>query len=125
MARIQILELPEGADDKRPPFVLVVDEFEPQRYIPAAGMEPQRNDPFEGVAEKIGARAVLVFEETVEIPSNDVSSRLGDQFHLGMTAWTDGVNEALAKIQSAVGIPKSYGPHSARPVKREVPDADV
>lgn len=73
MARIQILELPEGADDTRPPFVLVIDQYQPTRYVLGAGDEqaPPLN-PFDGMAEQVGARAVLVFEETVEIPGNGV-----------------------------------------------------
>lgn len=73
MARLQILELPEGAGDDRPPFVLVIDEYIPQRYVMAGGAEFKASEPFEGVAEKIGARAVLVFEEAVEIPANEVT----------------------------------------------------
>jgi len=69
MARLQILELPEGVGDERPPFVLVVDQYVPQRYVLSGGQEPR--EPFEGVAEKIGARAVLVVAETVDIPAND------------------------------------------------------
>ncbi|WP_327738446.1 hypothetical protein OG749_36290 [Streptomyces nojiriensis] len=72
MARIQILELPEGAGDDRPPFILVIDEYAPERYITAGGTEFKTSDPFEGLAEKTGARVVLVFEETIEIPANDV-----------------------------------------------------
>ncbi|WP_367572176.1 hypothetical protein [Streptomyces globisporus] len=76
MARLQILELPEGAGDDRPPFVLVIDEW---------------TSPFHGLpnewAEKIGAQGVLVFEDTIDIPANDTSAfaqppaalHLGDQ----------------------------------------------
>jgi hypothetical protein len=66
---LQILELPEGTGDDRPPFVLVVDQHQPLRYIQGIGEEPQVVDEFVGVAEQIGARAVLVFAETVEIPA--------------------------------------------------------
>ncbi|MGO4630510.1 hypothetical protein AB4225_06135 [Streptomyces sp. 2RAF24] len=72
MARLQILELPEGVGDERPPFVLIVDEYVPQRYVTAVGAEFKTRDPFDGVAERIGARAVLAFEETIEIPANEV-----------------------------------------------------
>jgi hypothetical protein len=68
MARLQILELPEGSGDDRPPFVLVVDEV-------ATGPNGElliKSSDFEGVAEKIGARAILSFEETIDIPANDV-----------------------------------------------------
>lgn len=71
MARLQILELPEGSGDDRPPFVLVVDQYEPLDVGPTLLREPvpQR---YQGIAERVGARAVLVFEETVDIPGNDV-----------------------------------------------------
>jgi hypothetical protein len=72
MARLQILELPEGSSDDRPPFVLVVDQYEPPPY-PADVNDP---GPFDAVAEKIGARAVLVFEDTVDIPANDTTAYL-------------------------------------------------
>lgn len=61
MPRLQILELPEGVDDDRPPFVLVVDQWE---------------NPFHGLANqwaaKLGARAALVHEGTLELPANEV-----------------------------------------------------
>jgi hypothetical protein len=76
MARIQILELPtiyrENGEDETP-FVLVVDQYVPQRYILGPGDDqPQPLDEFDGIAERIGARAVLVFEEAVDIPANEV-----------------------------------------------------
>ncbi|MEX3099533.1 MULTISPECIES: hypothetical protein [unclassified Streptomyces] len=72
MARLQILELPAGDDDERPPFVLVIDEYVPQRYILGPG-QPEPASELDGIAERVGARAVLAFEETVEIPANEVS----------------------------------------------------
>lgn len=71
MARLQILELPEGGGDERPPFVLVIDQYEPPPY-PG---EPEQS-PLDGVAEKIGARAVLAFEDTIDIPANDTTAYL-------------------------------------------------
>lgn len=69
MPRLQILELPEGANDDRPPFVLVVDQFPTDE----SAFEALRRDLNGGdLAERIGARAVLVFEETIDIPANDV-----------------------------------------------------
>ena len=78
MARLQILELPEGSGDDRPPFVLVVDQYHPRRYISGLDQEPQQVDEFDGVAQLIGARAVLVFEETVDIPAKDATAYLGE-----------------------------------------------
>ncbi|MFJ7417979.1 hypothetical protein ACIQXD_05120 [Streptomyces uncialis] len=78
MARLQILELPEGTGDDRPPFILVIDEFPAQKYLVGPGI-PEPVDWFDGIAEKIGARAVLVFADTIEIPANEVP--LGDDGH--------------------------------------------
>jgi hypothetical protein len=70
---LQILQLPEGASDDRPPFVLVVDQHFPLRYVHGLGgeREPEPVDEFAGVADQIGARGVLIFREPVEIPAND------------------------------------------------------
>lgn len=73
MARLQILELPEGSGDDRPPFVLVVDQ------VPANGdgVEALRRDLMDDyLAARTGARAVLVFEDTIDIPANDTSGYL-------------------------------------------------
>ncbi|MGW7087523.1 hypothetical protein ACWGH2_29060 [Streptomyces sp. NPDC054871] len=75
MARIQILELPEGGSDERPPFVLVVDETAPQRYI--LGSDNPFRDYWQDIADKIGARAVIVTPETIDIPANDTTAYLG------------------------------------------------
>lgn len=84
MARLQILELPEGVDDTRPPFVLVVDESAPHRVI--IGMDHGRvRDHWQDAATLIGARGAIVTAETVEIPANEVSAefREGVQQQLG------------------------------------------
>jgi hypothetical protein len=72
MARLQILQLPEGVDDSRPPFALVVDQSAPQRWVLGSGNAPVR-DVWHEVAAEIGARGVIVTAETVEIPANEVS----------------------------------------------------
>ncbi|MEV8033875.1 hypothetical protein [Streptomyces sp. NPDC086182] len=69
MARLQILELPEGASDDRPPFVLVIDEATEETA-------ESLNEVGISTAELIGARTVLVFSETVEIPANDTTAYL-------------------------------------------------
>lgn len=68
MARLQILELPEGAGDDRPPFVLVVDESSyptVEAYQAAEGWWQQ-------LAQQIGARGCIVTDDTIDIPANDV-----------------------------------------------------
>lgn len=101
MARLQILELPEGAGDARPPFVLVVDQYVPQRYIIGPD-QPEPIDQFQGIAEQIGARAVLVFEEKIDIPANDVPA--GPHAHPDVVhfegnseQWRDWMQEELRK----------------------------
>ncbi|WP_019357990.1 hypothetical protein [Streptomyces sp. AA1529] len=70
MARLQILELPEGPDDTRPPFALVVDQTVPERVVLAPGTGKVL-DRWEEFAGRMGARAVIVTPETVDIPAND------------------------------------------------------
>lgn len=77
MTRLQILELPKGASDDRPPFVLVVDQYEPRRYIIGLDQPEQPVDEFDSIAEEIGARGVLVFADTVDIPANEITGYNG------------------------------------------------
>ena len=69
MARLQILELPEGSGDNRPPFLLVVDQADEATADDIARWPSN-------IAECTGARHVLVFEGTVNIPANDTSAYL-------------------------------------------------
>jgi hypothetical protein len=71
MARLQILELPSGVGDERPPFLLVIDQASEQFVTEVAANSKD-------IAEAVGARAVCVFEETVEIPANDTSGYLAE-----------------------------------------------
>lgn len=71
MARLQILELPEGSDDDRPPFVLVVDQVpRDELAFEALRRDLEDND----IATRTGARGALVFEDTIDIPANDTSA---------------------------------------------------
>lgn len=76
MARIQILELPteHHGDDMATPFVLIVDQadYDSLNSLSAA------LEGWQSVKDQIGARAVLVFEETVEIPANDHTAYRGE-----------------------------------------------
>lgn len=65
MARLQILELPEGSGDDRPPFAVIIDE------VPRDGdIDPAAD--YSNVAQQLGARAVMIFHDTVTIPANEV-----------------------------------------------------
>ncbi|MFF6847139.1 MULTISPECIES: hypothetical protein [Streptomyces] len=83
MARLQILELPteHHGDDMVTPFALVIDQAS-ETTINALDPVPDGLSPHNtamqrlaavSVAEQIGARAVLVFEETIDIPANQVT----------------------------------------------------
>lgn len=70
MARLQILELPteHHGDDMTTPFILVVDQMPKDD----AAFEALRCDLGFASAQQVGARAVLVFEGTIEIPANEI-----------------------------------------------------
>lgn len=93
MARLQILELPEGSSDDRPPFVLVVDQYVARHYITGLD-QPEPVSEFDGITEKVGARAVLVFEETVDIPANEVGGTAEALMRAGEPVDADGAEHA-------------------------------
>lgn len=103
MARLQILELPDGPDDTRPPFVLVVDEYAPRRYVLGSGQTGEPRSEFHGVAETIGARAILTFVEPVEIPANEVTvGPDGYPVRLRVEADLDGFRDQVARELGSV-----------------------
>lgn len=65
MARIQILELPEGSGDDRPPFILIIDQVNDETAADIARWP-------DNIATRTGARHVLCFSETIDIPANEV-----------------------------------------------------
>jgi hypothetical protein len=81
MARLQILELPEGAGDERPPFVLVVDQSAPQHYI--LGVDSTWQDHWQTLADKIGARGVIVTPDTIDIPANETGGHAEPLLRVG------------------------------------------
>ncbi|MGW4728865.1 hypothetical protein ACWEQC_06740 [Streptomyces shenzhenensis] len=78
MARIQILELPtiyrENGDDETP-FALVIDQADEATYQSLAfGTTVEADGTLrESLKDELGARAILTFEETIEIPANGVT----------------------------------------------------
>ncbi|MDX3455055.1 hypothetical protein PV396_24460 [Streptomyces sp. ME02-8801-2C] len=73
MARIQILELPtvcRANGDDETPFVVVIDQLGDDE-----ASERFHQDIGDGnLAEAIGARQVLAFQDTMDIPANDTSA---------------------------------------------------
>ncbi|MEU8555955.1 hypothetical protein AB0C80_18465 [Streptomyces anthocyanicus] len=101
MPRIQILPLPEGASDERPPFALVIDQADEATvqslaygvsYDSDNGQRPLR----EALKADLGARAILCFEDTVEIPANDVSGYVTPTVNIHVDSLTDVDSAALA-----------------------------
>ncbi|MFD3999838.1 hypothetical protein [Streptomyces rubiginosohelvolus] len=68
MARLQILELPEGAGDDRPPFVLVIDQVAFDNPVYERFVED--SEVAADLAKRVGAQAVLIFEGVTDIPAN-------------------------------------------------------
>jgi hypothetical protein len=110
MARLQVLELPEGTDDERPPFVLVVDQCVPQRI--ALGADAPYRDYWQDLAQQIGARGVIVTPETVDIPANDTTAYLGDRevrsevtVKLGDQDVRSAISAGMNKARQQAGLP--------------------
>lgn len=118
MARLQILELPEGTADDRPPFVLVID----QAPTDEAKFDAIRRDLLADgdLAPRLGARAVLVFEDTIDIPANELTlshvqkAADGNVVRLrvepDLEGFTDTVMAEVAKAQAEVTDARRQGP---------------
>lgn len=80
MARIQILELPmvHVGDATETPFLLVIDQVE----TGPNGERLMNPSDLEGVCGRIGARHILIFEETIDIPANQVTLDDGQAMRL-------------------------------------------
>ncbi|MEU2780545.1 hypothetical protein [Streptomyces sp. NPDC007110] len=107
MPRIQILPLPEGASDERPPFALVIDQADETilqslaygiAYDSDSGGRPLRD----ALKDELGARGILCFTETIEIPANDVTAYATPTAIVHVEGDTTGlaerVEETLTKI---------------------------
>jgi hypothetical protein len=77
MARIQILELPEvySGDVSETPFLLILDQVDDAEALQSS---------MQGAKELSGARGILAFTETVEIPANDASAFADPHATLGL-----------------------------------------
>src|SRR5690606_33526930 len=100
MARLQILELPECADDDRPPFVLVIDEVDDELAEDIARWP-------DDIATRIGARQVLCFPGTIDIPANDLNGYNGIPGG-DYTAFAATVERALG-IDTSTAVPDVAG----------------
>lgn len=98
MARIQILELPKVhvGDISETPFLLVIDQVDDDTA------EDIKHWP-EDIATRIGARQVLCFPGTVDIPANGTAVGTDEAFKASVQDWAAGTNETLWRIIEAVG----------------------
>lgn len=72
MPRLQILELPteHHGDDMTTPYLLIVDQVDEELGEAIASWP-------EDVSKRIGARQVLCFPGTMEIPANEIAPEQG------------------------------------------------
>lgn len=74
MGRLQILQLPEGPNDERPPFAIVIDQADHNSTMICA---LTNDDTRTNIIRETGARTILIFEdETIDIPANDTTAYL-------------------------------------------------
>lgn len=136
MARLQILELPEGTDDDRPPFVLVVDQCMPQRVV--LGLDTSWQDHWQELADKIGAQGVIVTPDTIDIPANEITlSDVADgnvvriRVEPDLEGFTDTVIAEVAKAQvEAIDAARQQmidelGEKRATPTGEEIPAVEA
>lgn len=93
MARLQILQLPGGAGDERPPFLVVLDQVDDELAEDIARWP-------EGVARRIGARQVLCFPGTIEIPANDLTAYSEQVEQAEASGVDDRARHAEAKLKA-------------------------
>lgn len=107
MARLQILELPteHHGDDMVTPFVLVIDKVQ----NPESMLDFLRDPPH--LRDELGARTILVFDEEVEIPANEVpvdpdgyplKVRVEGDFELFREQVQDEIRKTLADLKQTV-----------------------
>ncbi|MFE2747327.1 hypothetical protein ACFXKX_23865 [Streptomyces scopuliridis] len=90
MARLQIIELPEGSDDARPPFVVVLDQIgELSPFNSTGGVEQ-----FGINARAWGAAGALVTTDTVEIPANEIADAFRTEVRDSVAGLYDAVKGA-------------------------------
>ncbi|WP_405536896.1 hypothetical protein [Streptomyces antimycoticus] len=114
MARLQILELPteHHGDDMVTPWILVIDQasedvaktLEGHSEVDSLHDAAIQKLTGASLAERIGARAVLVFEETIDIPANEVTIDDGQTVRLKIegdfTAFREQAMREIAQAQA-------------------------
>ena len=96
MARLQILELPmvHNGDQTETPFILVIDQVSDETAQDIANWPKD-------ISTRLGARHVLCFGETVDIPANDLGTYNvadGQEVHLKLDD-----HELRAHVQDEIG----------------------
>lgn len=107
MARLQILELPKVhvGEVSETPFLLVIDQVDDDTAVDI------KHWP-EDIATRIGARQVLCFPGTVNIPADDVPPTVDEAFKSDVESWAAGTNETIMRIVKAMSYPRNRAPHS-------------
>lgn len=118
MARIQILPLPEGASDERPPFALVIDQaddaiLQSLAYGIAYDSGNGQRTLHEALKADLGAQAILCVEGTIEIPANDTSAYVTPTMVIRVEGDADSGSADLAD-QIRRGIERAQAAHYGR-----------
>jgi hypothetical protein len=80
VARLQILQLPEGTGDERPPYLLIVDELPTgDEQLDMLRRDLADND----ITARVGARGALCFEGTVTVPANEIGRQVEPLLRVG------------------------------------------
>lgn len=104
MARIQILELPteHHGDNMTTPFLLILDQVEDAEAISTS---------MQGAKELSGARGILAFEETIEIPGNEITLTEGTEGSVvrlrvepDLTGFHDAIEQAMTSAQQKINL---------------------
>lgn len=112
MARIQILELPTVCSDDgdETPFAVIIDQVPLEG---AGALDPGAD--YSNVAKALGARSVLVFYDTVDIPANQITLDDGQAMQLKLKLDTTELDGKIRATADEFGQRLSQSIHTHRP----------
>jgi hypothetical protein len=123
MARIQILELPTvyDGDQSETPFVLVIDESS----YPTAEAYQTAVAWWGKLSIGIGAKDCIVTDDTIDIPANDVTAPVDDDFKAEVQQWAAGTNETIARLVEALSYPRKRPKRDGQETRLKLDDHEV
>ncbi|WP_435209587.1 hypothetical protein [Streptomyces sp. bgisy034] len=105
MPRIQILELPmvHVGDYVETPFAVIIDEateetFQSLAFGTTTAPDGTERPLYENIKEQLGARAILAFAETIEIPANGDHPPESQAVHIHVDGDLDAVRSEIERM---------------------------